>query len=186
MTQFKNLKQGSVLSETSYYKVVKVKGDEVQLRTDSGQDVILDKQYVESLLISADQYDSEKTISKTEAAQLFLSHPGIVLTVNYNKKVDEKAVKDSLYDLYPNKGGKILSEADFKKKVNAALKGVTEGEARTMIGRHFGELNDLGRVNFIDMEVEKDTSKTYDNRQRQVDPRTINYLIIKGVKYNVK
>ena len=68
-------------------------------------------------MISADQYTTEKTVNKTEAAQIFLANPGIALTVNFNTKVDEKAVKTSLYDLYPNKGGKFASEADFKKKI---------------------------------------------------------------------
>ena len=43
MTNFKDLKQGSVLSETNYYKVVKVVGSEVQLTTDSGEDVVVSK-----------------------------------------------------------------------------------------------------------------------------------------------
>lgn len=186
MVKFKSLKEGEKLSETQHYSVVKIKGEKVQLRNDFGEDIVVDSAYVEKCLLSASQYDSEKTVNKTEAAQMFLANPGIVLTVNFNTKVDEKEVKSSLYELYPNKGGKILSEADFKKKVNEALKGVVTGKERTMVGRHFGELNDLGRVNFIDMEEERDFTKIYDNRQRQVDPRTINWMIIKGVKYNVK
>ena len=185
-TQFKNLKQGTVLSEAQYYKVEKVVGDKVQLATDSGESVILSKDYVENLLIAADQYTTEKIVNKTEAAQIFLASPGVALSVNFNTKVDAKIAKDAIKALYPNKGGKITSQADFDKKVNEAIKDVVEGKERTMIGRHFGELNDLGRVNFIDMEVEKDKTKSYDNRQRQVDPRTINWMVIKGVKYTVK
>ena len=54
-----------------------------------------------------------------------------------------------------------------------------------MIGRHYGEVTEFGRIKFIDMEEEK-TPGTYDNRIRQVDPRTINWFIARGVKYEVK
>jgi hypothetical protein len=37
------------------------------------------------------------------------------------------------------------------------------------------------------MEVDKDTTKAdYDSRTRQVDPRTINWMIVRGVKYKIK
>jgi 3-dehydroquinate dehydratase len=186
MTKFETLKTGQALSEIQYYKVEKIAGEKVQLKNDFNEMIVVDRKYVEKCLISAHDFSEEQKVSKTEAATIFLQNKGMVMSVNFNKKVDEKAAKESIYELYANKGGKVLSEADYKKKVNAALKSILEGEERTMVGRHFGELNELGRVNFIDMEVEKDPSKEYDNRQRQVDPRTINYMIIKGVKYTVK
>lgn len=185
-TKFENVKEGQKFSETQYYSVEKIKGNQVQLKTDLGEHVVVSKEYVEACLISAHDFSIEKVVSKTEAATIFVANPGVVMSVNFNKKVDEKAVRETINDLYPNKGGKMLSEANFKKKVSAAMKGLLEGEERTMVGRHFGELNGLGRVNFIDMEVEKDTTKSFDNRQRQIDPRTINWMIIKGVKYKVK
>lgn len=186
MIKFENLRTGQALSEIQYYKVEKIAGDKVQLKNDFGELIVVDKGYIEKCVISAHDYTEEQKIGKTEAATIFLQNKGMVMSVNFNKKVDEKAAKESIYELYANKGGKVLSEADYKKKVNAALKTILEGEERTMVGRHFGELNELGRVNFIDMEVARDTSKEYDNRQRQVDPRTINYMIIKGIKYIVK
>lgn len=50
MTKFKNLKQGSVLSESQFYKVVKVSGNKVQLETDNGENVVVDDKYVEPCL----------------------------------------------------------------------------------------------------------------------------------------
>lgn len=184
MTNFKDLKKGAILSESQYYTVEKVVGNQAELKTDQGENIVVSEDYVKTLLVSADQYTSEKKINKTEAAQMFVANPSIVLTVSYNKKVDEKQVKKDIYDLYPNKG-KFISEADFKKKVDSAIKGIVEGEERVMKGRHWGELNEFGRVQFIDMEIERKPGN-FDNRQRQVDPRTINWLIIKGIKYLVK
>lgn len=186
MTDFGKLKEKEVLSETQYYTVVKKAGDKVQIKNDNGELIVVDKNYVEACLTSADQFGEEKTITKTEAANIFLSSPGIVLTVNFNKQVKEKDAKEQLYDLYSNKGGRVLSEADYKRRVNAVVSSIITGEERTMIGRHYGGVNEFGRVAFIDMEKSKDPVKDYDTRISQVDPRTINWMIIKGIKYKVK
>lgn len=186
MTQFNKLKVGSRLSETQYYRVEKVQGNQVQLVNDFGHPVVVDNTYVEKCLISADQFETEKTMSKTDVANLFLASTNIALTVNYNKKVNEKDVKDQLNKLYPNKGGKILSEADYQKAVSQVISSALVGEERTMVGRHYGSQDEFGRIRFIDMEQKLDSTEDYDTRQRLVDPRTINWLILKGVKYIVK
>lgn len=185
-TNFAQLKEKDKLSETQFYTVVKKAGAKVQLMNDLGENIIVDKAYAEKLLISADQFSETKKITKTEAANLFLMSHSIVLTVNFNTQVKEKDAKEELYKLYPNTKGRILSLADFKDRVDSIVKSVITGEARTMVGRHFGEANEFGRVNFIDMEQSKDPAKEYDTRLRQVDPRTINWMIIKGVKYEIK
>lgn len=77
-----------------------------------------------------------------------------------------------------------MSESDFKKAVNAAIE--FKGEERTMKGRHYGATDPGGRYHFVDMEQENDSSKDYDTRNRLVDPRTLNWLIVNGVKYQVK
>lgn len=186
MINFKKLVKGTKLSETQFYTVEKVQGDKVQLRNDYDEPIVVDSNYAEKCLVSADQFDSEKVMSRTDITNLFLASTSTALTVNYNKQVKEDEVKKQLYDLYPNKGGKILSEADFKKKVAAALSGALTGEERTMVGRHYGSQDEFGRVRFIDMEEVKDPKKDYDTRQRLVDPRTINWVILRGVKYVVK
>jgi hypothetical protein len=187
MTKFKDLKVGEKLSETQYYSVVKISGNRVQLKPDSGDDIVVPKEYVESFLTSSAQYTSEETKTRTEMAALFLSSIGVAMTVNFNTQVKEKDAVEQLVEIYPNKGGKMASEADYKKRVASIISSVITGKERTMVGRHYGSVNEFGRVSFIDMEVEKDTSKPeYDSRTRQVDPRTINWMIIRGVKYKTK
>lgn len=186
MTNFQKLKTGEKLSETQYYQVEKIVGDKVQLKNDFDEAIVVTKDYVEKCLVSAEQFDSEKKMSRTDIVNLFLSSPNVVLTVNYNKQIKEDEVKRQLCDLYPNKGGKLLSEADFTKRVNECLTAALVGEERTMTGRHYGQKDEFGRIRFIDMEQVKDTSKDYDTRQRLVDPRTINWLIVKGIKYITK
>lgn len=179
--EFKKLKEGEVLSEQQFYTVRKIGSEKVQLTNDKGEDIIVDKKYVDTCLTSANQYDTSKTVNKTEAAAIFLAQSGIAMTVNFNKQVKEADVVKEILEAYSTSTPKEI-EAKVKKSVKAALSGVE----RTMVGRHYGELNELGRVQFIDMEEKKVTGKDYDSRLRLVDPRGINWFIVKGVKYTVK
>lgn len=186
MADFKKLTTGTKLSETQYYSVEKIVGDKVQLKNDYNENIVVDSNYVDKCLVASDQFTETKKMSRTDLTNLFLSSTNIALTVNYNKQVKKEDVQNDLFALYPNKGGKILSEADFKKKVKDAVEGMLVGEERTMVGRHYGSQDEFGRVRFIDMNEKKDPAKDYDTRQRLVDPRTLNWLILKGVKYEVK
>lgn len=181
MTDFKKLKAGTKLSESSYYTVEKVSGDEAQLLTDTGDNVVIDKLYIEKLMITADQFTKTEILNRTDAIQKFLANPGIVMTVNFNKQVKDTDVITEITSAYENSTPKTFEDA-----VKKAIKKGMQGEERTMVGRHFGELNEFGRVNFIDMEAPSAAGKSYDSRLRQVDPRTINWFIVKEVMYKVK
>lgn len=178
---FKKLKEGEILSETTFYKVVKVGEAKAQLKTDDGQMVVLDKGYVENLVTSASQYKTERVVNKTEAAAQFLACSGTAISVSFNKQVKETDVVKEIMDTYS-----ASTPKEFEAAVKKSVKGALQGVERTMVGRHNGDLNDLGRVQFIDMEEEKTPGKDYDSRLRQVDPRGINWFIAKGVKYTVK
>lgn len=179
-TNFSKLKKGEVLSEQQFYTVEVIKGDKVQLRNDFGDPIVVTKDYAEKLLTSASQFSKEEKVTKTEAAAMFIGNPGIAITVNFNKQVKEADVVKEVMDAYSGTAPKVF-EAALKKAIKKALTGVE----RTMVGRHYGDMNEFGRINFVDME-EKKTPGGYDTRLRQVDPRGINWFICKGVKYTVK
>lgn len=178
--KFSKLTEGEVLSEQQFYTVIKKTSDKVQLRNDHNENIVVTADYVNKCLTSASQNDSSKTVSKTEAAVIFLSSAGVAMTVNFNKQVKEADVVKEIMEAYEGSTPKAMLTA-----VNKAVKKALQGVERTMIGRHYGEPNEFGRVNFIDMEQEK-TAGDYDKRLRQVDPRTINWFIVRGVKYTVK
>lgn len=180
MIKFKDLKVGSIISEAQYYKIEKIVGDKVQALPLNGKSVVLDKGYIENQVVSADQFTTEKTINKTEAANILLSNPNTAMTVSFNKQVKPADVKKAMKELYPN-SGKIIAKKDYDKSVDTILKGALEGTERTIRGFHDGNLTELGRVNFIDMEVPKG-----EHPMRQIDQRSINYIIVKGTKYIVK
>lgn len=181
MAKFSKLKVGEKLSETTIYSVEKIVGKEVQLRTESGESVILDDKYVDSLLSSATQYEKEEKKTKTELAQIFSNSTNVVLTVCYNKQVKDEDVLKELMNSYQNATPKTI-EAEFKKSVKKAL----NGEQRELTGVHTGAQDDFGRTHITDLNIAKDPSKSYDVRSRLVDSRTIQWLIVKNVKYSLK
>ena len=179
--KFDKLHKGSVLSETQYYVVDEVKGRKTRLLTDNGEAVVVDSEYVNRCLTLADDVAEEKTVTRTELTQLFLSHPYTAMTVNYNKKVDPKSVLKQLMDTHQNTAPKDV-EKSFKKTLTAAL----EGEERTAQGRHNASVDEFGRVSFIDMGKTRGDNPEHDGRLIKVDPRTLNWAIIKGVRYSAK
>lgn len=180
-TSFKNLKEGNKLSETQYYSVTKIKGDKVQLENGLGQAIVVDKAYVEDCLTSADQFEKEEKLNKTELAALFLKSANVALTVSFNKQVKEADVVKEILDAYEGSTPKTIETA-IKKAVKRGM----NGEERVLVGYHTGVQDDFGRVSAIDMNVVKDTTKAFNTQLRLVDPREINYLIVRGVKYTVK
>src|SRR5687767_13943534 len=104
MAKFKNLTPKTKLSETQFCSVEKVQGNQVQLRNDYGEDIVVDSAYVEKCLVASDEVETTKQMSRTDLTNLFLSSPNVVMTVNYNKQVKEDEVKKQLHSLYPNKG----------------------------------------------------------------------------------
>lgn len=187
-TTFKSVTAKTKLSETQFYTVKKINKDDIDVVNDFGEEITLGKSYVEKLLVSSDEFGETKQMSRTDVINLFMTSTNVICTVNFNKKVDEKEVKKQLVALYPNTGGQIMSKVNFEKIVSKSLSDALVGEERTMVGRHYGRTDEFGRIKFIDMEAQGayDATKDADSRQRLVDPRTINWVILRGVKYIVK
>lgn len=179
----KIIRKGDILSETQFYTVADARNGRLTLKTDSGDTVTVDDNYAQTLLSSANHFDATTKVTRTELTDIFLNHSRVAMTVNFNKQVKPEDVVDNIAGLYP-KLSMGMTEDDFKKKVKQQLS--LKGEERTMVGRHYGGQDVNGRVNFVDMELEKDSSKDYETRLRLVDPRTLNYVIVAGVKYVVK
>jgi hypothetical protein len=177
----KTIKVGDVCSETQFYTVEKVNSTDVVLKNDDGESITVGKDYAEMFLSSASESFSEEKLSRTELIEKFLISTGVALTANFNKQVKEADVVKEIQESYENSTPK-----DFTTKLKKSVKKALEGEERVMIGRHWGSKDEFGRIHFTDMQIQKDTSKSYDTRQRLVDPRTLNWFVCRGVKYSVK
>lgn len=186
------LQKGAILSETSFYTVRGVLPDgTVELTDDLGNDLKISSQYVESILNSADQFSREEKGSMTKLAELFINSPRVAMTVAYFKQDKKKLVKD----FKAEKEAKIkeIQEASLSNAsklledlIENPISRIIPGELRVMKGRHYGKVDDLGRIAFTDMEQDKGSKSDYDARLRQVDPRTIQYVIVGGTKYTLK
>lgn len=172
---------GQKLSESQFYSVVKIVGDKMQLVNDNGENIVITKEYAEKCLNSAHNFSKEEKVTKTDLANLFLSNSRIAMTVCFFKQVKEADVVSEI--VTEVSGAKI---ADIEKAIKKGVKKAIIGEERIMIGRHYGSTDEFGRVHFVDMEVVKDSSKSYDTRMRLVDPRTICWLVVNNIKYILK
>lgn len=177
MSKFKALRKGDVLSETQYYTVMEVLPTKVKVKSDDGTIIELGAGYVDQCVTSANQFEKTEKITRTALADKFLTSTRVALTVNFNQKVDEKSVEEKL---------RTALSKPKTVDVKSLVKEVTTGEERTLVGVHYGSVNEFGRVQIVDMQLEKDATKAYDTRLRQVDPRSINWLIVDGVKYEKK
>lgn len=185
------LKKGSILSETSFYVVKEVNSMGITVNDDLGNEIVIGSEYVEKILASADVFETEEKKTMTELADLFINSPRIALTVAFMKKDVEKTKK--AYNT--EKQAKIdeitnAKVSDVPRLLNDLIENpVTKtipGDLRVMKGRHYGNVDELGRIQFTDMEIVKEAGKDYDTRLRQVDPRTIQYLVVNNVKYSLK
>ena len=188
----KNLKQGDIFSETQFYVVKEVKSNQAILTDEFGNDVALNENYINDLLKSADRFSKTEKKTMTELADLFVSNRGVAMTVCFTKKAEKKLVKDFKAEVA--QWTENVKQAFLDKGLSGleqfATTPVSEfklPETRVMKGRHYGHMNDLGRIDFVDMEQKKGVdAKGGDTRMRQVDPRTIQYLIVDNVKYELK
>jgi hypothetical protein len=184
MSKFNSLKKGSILSELSFYTVESISNNEANLVDSLGNKITIGKQYVEDILSSADYFDSEITnVNVTTLAKKLINSPRVAMTVGFYKK-DKKKTKAALNKEIADKSLEFADASllEVSLLIEDLIKNpITEyipGDFRIMKGRHEGKMNDLGRLEFYDMED--------GGRPKQVDPRTIEYIIVEGVKYSKK
>jgi hypothetical protein len=190
------VKVGTILSETSFYVVEDLRNDKIIVRDDLGNKITMGEPYVNQICVSADSFETEEKKSMTELAEIFINSPRIAMTVAFYKKDVEKTkttynkeVADAISQVQNAKVSEV--EGLLKKLIETPISRVIPGELRVMKGRHHGHIDELGRVHFIDMELPKQLKvsqdgSTYDTRKREVDPRTIQWLIVNKVKYILK
>lgn len=175
------LKPGTRWSRHSYGTVVGVDtiNQAVMIRNEAGDEWSIDAALVQAEFYTADQFEKVEELTRTQMVELILGNPRIVMTINFNKKADPKDLKDYVATLLEEvkKGGKVPGP----RKLSGELKKATAGAERTMVGRHSGTTDDFGRLNFTDVE-----NLASNGGLRQVDPRTVNWCIIAGVKYILK
>lgn len=114
------------------------------------------------------------------------------MTICFVKQPEKKLVREFKEEVA--KWTENVKEAFLQKGLSGLEQFATtpvskfkDAETRVIKGRHYGHMNESGRLDFVDMEKAKSVDiKGADTRIRQIDTRTLIYAIIDGVKYEVK
>lgn len=201
------LKQGSIISESSHYIVNRVSGSTAWLtHFESGEEVQIGMSYLKNYTNSADLFETTVKVTKEDKKDGTLGirsiweniHSGQVFTVCFKKQDKPKSKRklqgeiDAIVEQFSNS---IDTVKNNKKGVaNAAKNLVTElvnnpvlpyeeGEDRVLRGYKIQFESRDGRYNCIDMDIQQ-TDK--ESGVRPVNINTIKYLIFDGVKYVVE
>lgn len=205
--QINQLKQGSIISESSHYIVNKVSGSNAWLtHFESGEEVQIGMSYLKNYTNSADLFETTVKVTKEDKKDGTLGirsifekiHSGQVFTVCF-KKQDKPKSKRKLNEEIDHLVNQFSEDID---KVRANKKGVAErakqlitelvrepilpyeeGEERVLRGYKIQFESRDGRYNCIDMDIQQ-TDK--ESGVRPVNINTIKYLIFDGVKYIVE
>lgn len=205
--QINQLKQGSIISESSHYIVNRVSGSTAWLtHFESGEEVQIGMSYLKNYTNSADLYDTTVEVTKEDKKDGTLGirsiweniHSGQVFTVCFKKQDKPKSKRklqeeiDAIVEQFSNS---IDAVKNNKKGVaNAAKNLVTElvnnpvlpykeGEDRVLRGYKIQFESRDGRYDCVDMDIVR-TDKEFGIRP--VNINTIKWLIFNGVKYIVK
>ena len=123
---------------------------------------------METEMNSAMIFDSEQKVTRTEVLEKISGAGESVMTVNFNKKVDEAHIKS------------ILDSSDKKADLKKLSKQIITGKEVDMTCYVLKSENGLGRSSVIDLNA------PHKQNFRQIDHRTVNSLILKNIKYTVK
>ena len=160
-----------------------------KVQLDNGTIVNITHQLAEEQFKSCSHFNEEEVIklNATDLAHKFIESKNLPFTVEFHKLPNAKDITTSLISNISEKfDSETLTDVsirDLRKLLENNLKNVLKGEKRKLIGYHENEKTVQGRIRVIDLEIEKDPSKDYDNRARQVDPRNIISLIVNNKKY---
>lgn len=181
--EYSKIKKGDFYSRISYGQVIGKVGNMLKLKNESGKEWDIEASIVEGEFYICNQYENLEEVTKTEMAKVLLQHPRMVMTVRFTKKLDMDWLRDRVDNLYTESQTK---RAFRDMMIDYISCGMFDGEERSIIGYHYGKLDDLGYLPFVELEVEKDLTKDYDNRTKRVSINTLKEMIVCGVKYTLK
>lgn len=176
--QFEEIKVGDRLSEVQYYNVTAVSKDSITVANERGYKIEVTKGVVQEGMYSASQFTEEKKVTRTQLCELLENAGDTVFTVSFHKKVKEKDVSTEIIKALA--GVDSNDEKAIAKAIKASVKSAIEGQERILVGYLIQTEAKMGRSEVIDLEA------TGTHRIRLVDHRTIDWLILKNVKYSLK
>lgn len=205
--QINQLKQGSIISESSHYIVNRVSGSTAWLtHFESGEEVQIGMSYLRNYTNSADLFETTVKVTKEDKKDgtpgirtIFENiHSGQVFTVCFKKQDKPKSKRklqeeiDTIVEQFSNsidavknskKGVANAAKNLITELVNNPVLPYEEGEDRVLRGYKVQFASRDGRYDCVDMDITK-TDK--ESGIRPVNILTIKWLIYNGVKYIVE
>ena len=165
----KKLAKGNWFSGTNYYQAVSDKGDQISCKS-GGMTIDISRDILEYEMHNSDVYKEEVKVNLTELATKLAEANSQCFTVCFTTKVNEKDVQEKL---------SIVKAKDLKNAATAKAlaKEILVGRESTLIGRLSRAEGKLGRSLVIDLPTQG---------FRQVDHRTLKWLVINNTKYIIK
>lgn len=164
----KKLAVGNWFSHTRYFKVTDIHGAEVTTES-QGEYVNIERQLLDNParfgFYNASTFEKEEKLALTKIVEILQKANNTAFTVNFNCKVNEKDIAEKL---------KSATKQDHEKSKHFAQE-LLKGRETSIVGRLAHSENNLGRSGVVVLEGNSPFA--------QVDHRTINSLIFKGVKY---
>ena len=169
-----DLKEGEWLSGTVYYKVGKRVGTSHEVSDAFGRRLTVGNTILQDEMISAAQYDNEVRVTRSEMVEKLINAGDCTFTIQFRKQLTGKDVCDKLER-------DNFSTQPAAKKVKLCGQSIKLGEVRTLVGYVRNTEHVMGRSNVVDLGI-----PFSQHRERQVDHRTLESLILKRVKYILK
>ena len=205
--KIQELKEGSVISESSHYIVKSIAGSTARLtHYESGEEVQVGMSYLKNYTNSADLFETTVKVTKEDKKDGTLGirsiweniHSGQVFTVCFKKQDKPKSKRklqeeiDAIVEQFSNgidrvknskKGVANAAKYFIAELINNPVLPYEEGEDRVLRGYKVQFASRDGRYDCVDMDIVR-TDK--ESGIRPVNINTIKYLIFDGVKYVVK
>lgn len=168
----KKLQLGDYFSCISYLKVETIDGNKITVNNHLGGSWLMSKDILEKEMWSADHIEKEIKCTMTDLSQVLESCSDTIFKVQFKKMVDPKDIEANL---------SATKHADLKDAalVTKLAKSILGGETVTITGHHVQSENQFGRSLIIDLDADPK------NNFRQVDHRTIEWIVFKNVKYSL-
>ena len=168
----KQLTPNQYLSQTSYFHVLAINGDRITVDNSHGNQMYVSKDIIEKM-DSGDHFAKEVSMNMTGLADLLFNVGDTVLTCKFKKQPNKESAEEVLEKVK-------FSDLKDQKKLATLVKGIVEGDECTITGHLVKVENSLGRSTVIDLNAKSDS------KFRQIDHRTIEYIIFKNAKYVLK
>ena len=167
---FKQLAPDQYFSNISYLKVNNIDGNKITVTNHRGSVWHVSKDILVRDMWSADHFEQTVKCNMTDLVTILESVGDTVFKIAFKKKLDEKKLAEDL-------SGMDLNDMKNATLLNKLAKELTDGKEVEMVSHLCESESFMGRSLVIDLNAPE--GKGY----RQVDHRTIQWIVYKNVKY---